>query len=83
MAYTFDAGPNAVLFLEHSEIDCFASIFFKKFASSTDGKFFQGRVPVNISEPDSAFESLFSGDSMAGQVQYVISCRIGEGPKAI
>lgn len=83
MAYTFDAGPNAVLFMEDSEVDCFASVFFKKFSSTGCEQFFQGHVSVKISEPAPAFETLVSSGDTVGQVQYVIACRIGEGPKVM
>nr|CAG4648141.1 EOG090X0AX4 [Moina brachiata] len=48
VAYTFDAGPNAVLFMEDSEVDCFASVFFKKFSSAGCEQFFQGNDVVRL-----------------------------------
>ncbi len=45
VAYTFDAGPNAVLFLEQAEISRFASVFFSVFGSTPHDHFLRGKVP--------------------------------------
>lgn len=82
MAYTFDAGPNAVLFMEEAELNRFASVFHAFFGSVPHGTFFRGKVPDSVDTTED-IESLEPDKTLKGKVQYAIVCRVGQGPKNI
>ncbi|XP_046657442.1 diphosphomevalonate decarboxylase-like [Daphnia pulicaria] len=82
VAYTFDAGPNAVLFLEQAEISRFASVFYSVFGSTPHDQFFRGKVP-DLVDPTEDVTSLVPEKALKGQVQYTIVCHVGQGPKNI
>jgi len=82
VAYTFDAGPNAVLFLEQAEISRFASVFYFVFGSTPHDQFFRGKVP-DLVDPTEDVASLVPDQALKGQVQYTIVCNVGQGPKNI
>ncbi len=82
MAYTFDAGPNAVLFLEQAEMSRFASVFYSFFGSTPHDQFFRGKVP-NVTDAMEDAASLVPDKALKGQVHYTIVCNVGQGPKTI
>lgn len=83
MAYTFDAGPNAVLFLEEPELNRFSTVFHSFFASVSYEEFFRGQVPVPSQSLASDLASLNLNKALKGEVQYTIVCRVGQGPKTV
>jgi diphosphomevalonate decarboxylase len=82
VAYTFDAGPNAVLFLEQAEINRFSSVFYSCFGSTPHDQFFRGKIPDLIDTMEDV-ASLVPDKALKGQVQYTIVCNVGQGPKTI
>jgi len=80
VAYTFDAGSNAVLFMEKSELGRFGAVFHSVFSSLPASEFFKGSS-FPLEQVKDQFLDLKSNDSTKGSVQYVISCDVGEGPK--
>ena len=80
MAYTFDAGPNAVLFVEEADLGDFATVFYSQFAAVPAEKFFKGSPFRLAEESDIQVNNLPS--NLKGQVQYVVNCRVGKGPKS-
>lgn len=83
MAYTFDAGPNAVLFLREEDLNCFASLLFSVFGSSSFENFFRGKTPTPSMEFPNELESLMLDKGLKGQVEYTIVSRVGQGPKNV
>lgn len=82
MAYTFDAGPNAVLFMEEAELNRFASVFHSFFGSIPHESFFRGKIPDPVDSTKDV-EALGPDKALKGQVQYTIVCHVGQGPKNI
>nr|CAG4649578.1 EOG090X0AX4 [Scapholeberis mucronata] len=83
VAYTFDAGPNAVLLLREEDLNGFASLFFSVFGSSSFENFFRGKIPTPSMEFPNELESLMSDKGLKGQVEYTIVSRVGQGPKNV
>ncbi|KZS13765.1 Diphosphomevalonate decarboxylase [Daphnia magna] len=82
VAYTFDAGPNAVLFMEEAELNRFASVFHAFFGSIPHESFFRGKIPDPVDSTKDV-EALGPDKALKGQVQYTIVCHVGQGPKNI
>ena len=85
MAYTFDAGPNAVLLMKESEIDIFGALLRAIFSSSSQmSDFFRGQ-PIQAIDSELSgqpeFIDLVRDVSLKGSIQYVITCCIGNGPQ--
>jgi len=80
VAYTFDAGPNAVLFLREADLGHFAAVFHSQFSAVPADKFFKGSPFRLAEESDIRINNLPS--NLKGQVQYVVNCRIGKGPQS-
>ena len=83
MAYTFDAGPNAVLFLQEVDLNPFACLFYSVFGSVPFEEFFRGKLPNPSMEFSNVPESLMLDSNLQGQVQYTIVSRVGQGPKNV
>ena len=83
VAYSFDAGPNAVLFLEEAELSRFSSVFHASFGSLPHENFFRGKVPDLWMDSADELASLVADETLKGQVQYTIVCKVGQGPKNV
>lgn len=83
VAYTFDAGPNAVLFIEETNLGHFASIFHSQFAAIPADKFYKGN-PIQLDDVvgDASKINNLPTD-FKGHVQYVVNCRVGKGPQLV
>merc|ERR1712071_148515 len=62
VAYTFDAGPNAVLFMERSELGRFGAVFHSVFSSIPASEFFKGSS-FPLEQVKDQFLDLKSNDS--------------------
>lgn len=81
VAYTFDAGPNACLFLEKENVPEVVSLIKQVFPPATEKNFIRGlEVPDTIVEKDLL---LPSGLQEAGLLKYIIHTSVGEGPKEL
>jgi diphosphomevalonate decarboxylase len=81
VAYTFDAGPNAVLITLDSILPDFLGAFLHFFPCRTSD-FFHGETP-SIQTPSSTFISELSEHfnvQSSGKVQYIIPTCLGDGP---
>merc|ERR1719233_2118422 len=78
--YTFDAGPNACIFLLEKYVGLFASLL-KHFFSDRDLEFFRGN-PLELETKKELLESL-DVTPIAGGLKYVIHTRPGEGPEVL
>lgn len=92
MAYTFDAGPNAFLFMEEPELEVFASVLHANFGGLTPSdKFYKG-IPIQLADLKSDLPQakenfasigpkLTADEAAKGELLYVINCRVGRGPQ--
>lgn len=82
VAYTFDAGPNACLYLMENDVEKVAGLiqhFFPPNASSSE-LFFRGRpVSPQLSQQDFLDKCPFQVNK--GAVKYVIHTTVGSGPE--
>jgi diphosphomevalonate decarboxylase len=78
--YTFDAGPNACIFLLEKYVGLFASLL-KHFFSDKDLEFFRGN-PLELETKEELLESL-DVTPIAGGLKYVIHTSPGEGPEVL
>ena len=80
VAYTFDAGPNAVLIMKDADLGPFAALVRAVFCGDST-EFYRGlKIPEHSIE-NSLFDDLIQNNQLKGSVQYVISCKIGNGPQ--
>nr|CAG4646480.1 EOG090X0AX4 [Macrothrix elegans] len=83
VAYTFDAGPNAVLFMKENELHRFAAIFHHSFSITPSCEFYRGKFSPERIVLDSELESIVLDQSCRGKVKYAIVSRVGHGPRNI
>jgi len=80
VAYTFDAGPNACLFLLENEIPEVLALIKYFFPPDADSGFVKGiGIHSQGTLPESLLESI-SIEPSHGAVKYVISTKVGSGP---
>jgi len=80
VAYTFDAGPNACLFLLENEIPEVLALIKYFFPPDTESGFVKGiGIHSQGTLPESLLESI-SIEPSHGAVKYVISTKVGSGP---
>ncbi|CAH1776145.1 unnamed protein product [Owenia fusiformis] len=75
-AYTFDAGPNACIFLLEENVKKFISSFSRKFPPSSYENYIRG-IPVNFEQPTPA--TPVKGDLL----KYIIHTKVGAGPAIV
>ncbi|KAF4532211.1 hypothetical protein B566_EDAN002274 [Ephemera danica] len=79
VAYTFDAGPNACLFMLAEDVPKVATIFKNAFPPSAeqDMDFFRGS-PIEPAIDGKTVEA-----SSMGKLRYIIHTHVGEGPQEV
>ncbi|KAJ8957080.1 hypothetical protein NQ318_007293 [Aromia moschata] len=83
VAYTFDAGPNACLYLLEPEVEEFVSIVNYVFPPSDPQGYFQG-MPLSMKDiPQDIKLSLDLERHQVGSLKSIIHTKIGEGPQII
>ncbi|XP_052123511.1 diphosphomevalonate decarboxylase isoform X2 [Frankliniella occidentalis] len=85
VAYTFDAGPNACLYLLESAVAETMALVDYFFPSNNSGNTVQGLPvpPCNAKETVQAIEAVGMQKQDDGLLKYVIHTRIGEGAKEL
>ncbi|XP_033626257.1 diphosphomevalonate decarboxylase-like [Asterias rubens] len=81
-AYTFDAGPNAVLFtLENdvSELLSFINHFLPQGEEDKEDVFIRG-LPADIHTPSKELQSAVTFDPIPNSLRYIIHTKVGPGP---
>jgi diphosphomevalonate decarboxylase len=80
-AYTFDAGPNAVVFVEEQHVAHFGAVVRRAFPPSEAAARHAKFPPADASLTDEFFDKLEFPPRPDG-LKYVISTSVGEGPPA-
>ncbi|XP_068117228.1 diphosphomevalonate decarboxylase [Hyperolius riggenbachi] len=80
VAYSFDAGPNAVIFTLEPTVSEFVEVVKHCFPSESNGDTFIKGLTVSPSPLSSELTSAISGDIFPGGVNYVIVTQPGPGP---
>ncbi|XP_037293018.1 diphosphomevalonate decarboxylase [Manduca sexta] len=82
VAYTFDAGPNACLYLLEDEVPTVISLIKHAFPSSTPDRFITG---LDIEEGSLSSEVLnnLAQPQAKDLIKYVIHTKVGEGPTEV
>lgn len=83
VAYTFDAGPNAFLFLMEKDIAEILSLIRHFFPPETDRGFIQGLEIKSQTELNKNLLKSITIEPSPGAVKYVISTKVGSGPSEL
>lgn len=89
LAYTFDAGPNACIYLLEDFVDQFISILQDFFPASNQGSSLEvkgrpfGKPDEFVSKNIADSLALNGVRRMAGSIRYLINTALGEGPQLI
>eukprot|EP00088_Acartia_fossae_P029046 TRINITY_DN2984_c0_g1_i3.p1 TRINITY_DN2984_c0_g1~~TRINITY_DN2984_c0_g1_i3.p1 ORF type:complete len:402 (+),score=96.43 TRINITY_DN2984_c0_g1_i3:43-1206(+) len=78
--YTFDAGPNACIFLMEKDVPQVLGLLKHFFSDASD--FIRGEEH-QIQEPTEAEIGKYNVDRLAGGLKYIICTRAGEGPATL
>ncbi|XP_058791857.1 diphosphomevalonate decarboxylase [Phymastichus coffea] len=85
IAYTFDAGPNATLYLLEKDVAKFTGVLNHYFppAENVDVEYQKG-IPIEPVRPsEDTLEKLNLTKHLPGKLKYIIHTRIGDGPKQL
>ncbi|KAJ4474966.1 GHMP kinase [Lentinula aciculospora] len=89
-AYTFDAGPNAVIYTEEKNVKQIIEIIVKYFPQSSEltpfpdpFKLFGGKQPEGAEELPEGFNQDVAKVWEVGSVKGLIHTRIGDGPRVL
>ncbi|CAH1958969.1 unnamed protein product [Acanthoscelides obtectus] len=83
VAYTYDAGPNAVLYLLDSSVDEFMSVINYLFPPQDTAEYYKG-LPLSSNQLSQDLKmALNIPVQEPGCLKYIIHTKIGEGPKIL
>ncbi|XP_042294278.1 diphosphomevalonate decarboxylase isoform X2 [Sceloporus undulatus] len=80
VAYTFDAGPNAVLFMLEETVGKFVEVVKRSFPPENNGGQFLKGLPVEAATPSEELLSAVVRDPSPGAVRYLLLTKPGPGP---
>lgn len=83
VAYTFDAGPNACLYLLESEVPRVVALVKHFFPSSNPSKFVTGLVVNEDPLPATLLEAMGMKPQGQDLIKYLISSKVGDGPQEL
>ncbi|NWI55866.1 MVD1 decarboxylase, partial [Calyptomena viridis] len=83
VAYTFDAGPNAVIFMLADTVDEFVEVVRHSFPPATNGDQFIRGLPVGSAVLPQELVGAVVTEPMPGAVQYILHTKPGPGPQLV
>ncbi|XP_017296719.1 diphosphomevalonate decarboxylase [Kryptolebias marmoratus] len=83
VAYSFDAGPNAVIFTLQQHVQEFVNVVQHFFPPDTNGEDFIKGLPVTHAVLSEEVRQAVSLEPMPKGINYIISTKAGPGPRVI
>ncbi|NXD88252.1 MVD1 decarboxylase, partial [Halcyon senegalensis] len=83
VAYTFDAGPNAVIFTLADTVAEFVEVVRRSFPPAANGDQFVRGLPVGSAELSEELLAAVVPEPVPGGVQYILHTQPGPGPQFV
>ncbi|NWU05201.1 MVD1 decarboxylase, partial [Cephalopterus ornatus] len=83
VAYTFDAGPNAVIFTLADTVDEFVEVVRRSFPPAANGDQFVRGLPVGSAALPQELVAAVVTEPVPGAVQYILHTKPGPGPQLV
>ncbi|NWQ62442.1 MVD1 decarboxylase, partial [Neopipo cinnamomea] len=83
VAYTFDAGPNAVIFALADTVDEFVEVVRHSFPPATNGDQFVRGLPVGSAALPQELVAAVVTEPVPGAIQYILHTKPGPGPQLV
>ncbi|NXM09504.1 MVD1 decarboxylase, partial [Tyrannus savana] len=83
VAYTFDAGPNAVIFALADTVDEFVEVVRRSFPPAANGDQFVRGLPVGSAVLPQELVAAVVTEPVPGAVQYILHTKPGPGPQLV
>ncbi|XP_023701355.1 diphosphomevalonate decarboxylase isoform X2 [Paramormyrops kingsleyae] len=80
VAYTFDAGPNAVIYTLQQHVPEFVELLKYFFPTETNGEFLKGLPVSSVTLPEDLTKAI-GMEPLPGGIGYIISTKVGPGPQ--